>query len=59
MFAASYNNAPSGSYNTEWIIDEYRENWYLDESSVEYKFRHSYIYHNTGKIPLRTTYSTI
>ena len=44
--------------DTEWIIDEYRENWYLDESSVEYKFRHSDIYHNTGKIPLRTTYST-
>lgn len=44
--------------NSEWIIDEYRENWYLDESSVEYKFRHSYIYHNTGQIPLKTTYST-
>ena len=44
--------------NTEWIIDEYRENWYLDESSVEYKFRHSYIYQNTGQIPLKTTYST-
>ena len=44
--------------NTEWIIDEYRENWYLDESSVEYKFRHSYIYHNAGQKPLRATYST-
>ena len=44
--------------DTEWIIDEYRENWYLDESSVEYKFRHSYIYQNTGQIPLKTTYST-
>lgn len=44
--------------NTEWIIDEYCENWYLDENSVEYKYRHSYIYHNTGQISLRTTYST-
>ena len=44
--------------STEWIIDEYRENWYPDESSVEYKFRHSYISQNAGQIPLKSTYST-
>lgn len=44
--------------DTEWIIDEYRENPYLDGSTVEYKFRHSDIYHNTGQMPLRTAYST-